>query len=71
MLVVDDKEARHVAEALEVSYMGTAGVILESYLRHHLNMAELEDTMEDLTKVLWLSPSVVAAILKKARAAER
>jgi len=70
-LIVDDKEARHVAEALGVSYIGTAGVLLEAYLRHHLNMAELEDTMEDLTKVLWLSPSVVAAILKKARGAER
>lgn len=67
LLIVDDKEARHVAEALGVSYIGTAGVLLEAYLRHHLDMAELEDAMADLTKVLWLSPSVVAAILKKAR----
>ncbi len=71
LLIVDDKEARHVAEALGVSYIGTAGVLLEAYLRHHLDMAELEDAMADLTKVLWLSPSVVAAILKKAREAIR
>jgi uncharacterized protein len=71
LLILDDKEARHVAEALGVSYIGTAGVILEAYMRSHLDMAELEDTIEDLTKVLWLSPSVVAAILKKARQAER
>ncbi len=71
LLIVDDKEARHVAAALGVSYIGTAGVLLEAYLRHQLNMAELEDTMEELTRVLWLSPSVVAAILKKARETER
>ena len=71
LLVVDDKEARHVAEALGIAYIGTAGVLLDAYLRQHLTIAGLEDTLADLTKVLWLSPAVVAAVLKKAREAKQ
>jgi predicted nucleic acid-binding protein len=71
LLVVDDKEARHVAEALGIAYIGTAGVLLEAYLRQHLTLAGLEDVLTDLTKVLWLSPTVVAAVLKKAREAKQ
>jgi uncharacterized protein len=70
LLVADDKEARHVAEALGIAYIGTAGVLLEAYLRRHLTLAGLEDVLTDLTKVLWLSPTVVAAVLKKAREAK-
>lgn len=71
LLVVDDKEARHVAEALGAAYVGTAGVLLEAFLRKHLTLADLESAMADLTRFLWLSPTVVAAILKKAREAKR
>jgi predicted nucleic acid-binding protein len=71
LLVVDDKEAHHVAEALGIAYIGTAGVLLEAYLRRRLTLAGLEDVPTDLTKVLWLSPSVVAAVLKKAREAKQ
>jgi predicted nucleic acid-binding protein len=71
LLVADDKEARHVAEALGIAYVGTAGVLLEAYLRQHLTLAGLEDVLTDLTKVLWLSPTVVAAVLKKAREAKQ
>jgi predicted nucleic acid-binding protein len=70
LLVADDKEARHVAEAFCIAYVGTAGVLLEAYLRRRLTLAGLEDVLTDLTKVLWLSPTVVAAVLKKAREAK-
>jgi hypothetical protein len=36
-----------------------------------LTLAGLEDVLTDLTKVLWLSPTVVAAVLKKAREAKQ
>jgi len=71
LLAVDDKEARHIAEALGIAYIGTAGVLLEAYLRQHLTLDGLEDRLTDLTKVLWLSPTVVAAVLKKAREAKQ
>jgi hypothetical protein len=32
-----------------------------------LSLGEFEDAIGDLTRVLWLSPTVVAAILKVAR----
>jgi hypothetical protein len=46
-------------------------VLLEAYLRQHLTLDGLEDRLTDLTKVLWLSPTVVAAVLKKAREAKQ
>lgn len=66
-LIVDDKEARSVAGALGVQYLGTAGVLLAAYRHKHLDQDEFEDAVTGLTRVLWLSPSVVAAILKMAR----
>jgi predicted nucleic acid-binding protein len=65
-LVVDDKEARHTARMLGIHYLGTAGVLLHAYRKGHLTINELEDAVHDLTKVLWLSPEVVASILKEA-----
>jgi uncharacterized protein len=67
MVIVDDKEARHVADALGITYIGTAGLLLQAYQKKHLSIAEFEDAVTDLTRVLWLSPTVVANILRKAR----
>lgn len=63
-VVVDDKEARHAAEALGLSYIGTIGVLLEAHREGHLTQEEAEDTIVNLTAILWLSPSVVARALK-------
>jgi len=35
------------------------------------NLAELEDAVEALSQTIWLAPSVVADVLKKAREADR
>ena len=69
-LIVDDKEARSVAAAAGVEHLGTAGVVLEAYLRQCIDLGELETTLRDLTQVLWLSPAVVAEVLSLAREAE-
>lgn len=70
-LVVDDKEGRAVAATLDTPYLGTAGVLLEGFLKGWLSFEELEDTVQDLSRVIWLSPAVVAEILKRAREAKR
>jgi predicted nucleic acid-binding protein len=70
-VVIDDKEARSVAGALGLDYMGTAGVLLEAFVRRRLTHAELEDAVVTLARVIWLSPSVVATILKTAREEKR
>ncbi len=66
-LIADDSEARHVAETVGVEYVGTAGVLLEAHLRRLLTFGELETVLRDLCEVLWLSPAVVAEIMRVAR----
>lgn len=69
-LIVDDKEARSVAEAVGVEYLGTAGTLLEAYLLQHLNLEELEVLLRDLSQILWISPAVVSEVLRLAREAK-
>ena len=70
-LIVDDKEARSVAAAAGVEHLGTAGALLEAYLRQRLDLGTLGATLRDLSQVLWLSPAVVAEVLRLAREARR
>ena len=69
-LIVDDKEGRSVAVGSGVEHVGTVGVVLQAYLRRHLDLGELETTVRDLGRILWLSPSVVAEVLRLAREAK-
>ena len=70
-VIVDDKEARSVAAASRIEHLGTAGTLLEAYLRKHLDLGELEVTLRNLSEILWISPAVVAEILRLAREAKR
>ena len=66
-LIADDSEARRVAETVGVEYVGTAGVLLEAHVRRRLTFGELETALRELCEVLWLSPAVVAEIMRLAR----
>ena len=46
-------------------------MLFHGFVRKHLNLVELEDAVEELSKTIWLVPAVVAAVLKKAREAAR
>ncbi len=70
-LIVDDKQARSVAAAAGIEHVGTAGTLLEAYLHSRMGMDELEAALADLSRVLWLSPAVVAEILRLARETTR
>ena len=70
-LIVDDKEARNVAAVAGVEHVGTAGALLEAHLRQCLDLGELEATLRDLSQILWISPAVVAEVLRLAREANR
>lgn len=70
VLIVDDKEARALAEAMHLDYIGTAGVVLKAFLSGEITREQLEETVERLSKTLWLSPAVVAEILRRARGAK-
>lgn len=67
LLVVDDKEARAAAAAFGVSYTGTVGVLLEAMMSGFLRCDEFEDTITQVSRVMWLSPAVVAEVLRRAR----
>lgn len=69
MLIVDDREARALAAALNLEFLGTAGALLEAFLKGRLTFEQLEDVVQELSRVMWLSPSVVTEILKRAREA--
>ena len=71
LVVLDDKEARVMAQAIGIPYLGTAGVLLEALVRGCLRYDELEEATRDLGTVLWLSPDVVAEILMRARGLKR
>ena len=70
-LVADDKEARSIAGIVGVPLVGTAGVLLQAYLQRSFGLDSLEKALRDLGETLWLSPSVVAEILRRARKAKR
>ena len=48
LLIVDDKEARAVAEAIHLDYIGTAAVLLDAFLKSHVTIGELEEAVEEL-----------------------
>ena len=66
-LIVDDKQARHVAEASGVEYVGTMGALLQARWRGFLGLQELENAIRDASRILWISPAVVVEVLRLAR----
>lgn len=66
-VVLDDKEARAVAQAMNVECVGTAGLLLEAFIRGALSYVALEEAVIELAGVMWISPEVVAEILARAK----
>jgi predicted nucleic acid-binding protein len=71
MVVLDDRAARSFAEAMSVTFIGTAGMLFHAFVKKYLTLAEFEDAVQALSRTIWLAPAVVADLLKKAREAER
>jgi predicted nucleic acid-binding protein len=65
--LVDEKEARTVARALGIEVIGTAGILYEAFRIGEISLNDLERAVEDLAKVIWLSPDIVADVLRRAR----
>ena len=70
MVLIDDKEARAMAKAMDIAYLGSAGVLIEGFNKRHLSREDLEVAVRDLARVIWLSPEVITAVLKTAREVE-
>jgi len=67
MVIIDDRAARSFAEIMGVTFLGTAGMLFHAFVKKHLTLTELEDAIEALSHTIWLAPTVVAEVLKKAR----
>lgn len=65
--LIDDKEARMIAESMGLRRLGAAGILLEALVKGHISYSELEEGIRDLGKVMWLAPDVVAEVLRTAR----
>lgn len=70
-VVLDDKQARTVAKSMGVRHVGTAGILLRGFVERMIGEDELTEAVRDLAMVLWLSPDVVAEILRIARSMKR
>ena len=64
-LLVDDKEARTVARAMNVRFTGTIGLILEAYSDGYMEYNEFEQSVRELSAIMWLSPDVIVNILTR------
>lgn len=71
VVILDDRAARSFAEVMGITFLGTAGMLFDAFVKKHLTLPELEDAVESLSQTIWLAPAVVADILKKAREANR
>lgn len=70
-VMLDDKPARAFADVMGITFLGTAGLLFQAFVKKHLTLAELEDVIAALSQTIWLSPAVVSEILRKAREADR
>lgn len=66
LAILDDKGARAMAVGLGVAHTGTAGLLFEAFLQRFLSYQELVELLQELGKVAWMSPELLAAIIRKA-----
>lgn len=65
-IILDDRNARQLSAALGMEFIGTGAVLLEARLRGILRKTEFAESLRELGKVMWLSPEVVAELLRLA-----
>ena len=65
-VVLDDADARALARALGIEHVGTLMVPYEAVIKGLIKYDALLSILSDLSKVLWVSPAVIAEILRKA-----
>ena len=65
-MILDDAEARAVARSLDLEYMGTLMLPYQAFRREILSREELVEILTSLSRVLWVSPDVIAEILRRA-----
>lgn len=70
-VIVDDRYARRLAGTVGLELMGTAAVLLEAHWQGFLSKTEFAGSLRELGRVTWLSPEVVAELLRLAEEREK
>lgn len=70
LAVLDEKAARAAAVGLGVAHNGTAGVLYEAFLSRLISYQKLVGLLEEFCRLAWVSPELVAGILRRAREVE-
>jgi predicted nucleic acid-binding protein len=65
-IIIDDKNARELADKLGLEFQGTAAVLLEAYILKLIVKKEFIESLRELGKVMWLAPEVMAELLRLA-----
>ncbi|MBI4219614.1 MAG: hypothetical protein HY682_05665 [Chloroflexi bacterium] len=68
--VLDEKAARSVALALGVAHIGTIGLLYEAYAKGILGRRKFLEILEALGKIMWISPELLARILRRTEVKE-
>lgn len=71
LAILDDKDARAFAVGLGVAHVGTVGVLYEAFLHRLISYEEIIELLEKLSKVAWITPDLLARIIKQAREVEK
>lgn len=70
-VIIDDSRARRLAQALGLEFIGSAAVLLEACLIGFLGEEEFLESLKEMGKIMWLSPDVIAEVLRRSKEAER
>lgn len=66
LAVLDDKDARALAVSMSIAHVGTLGVLYEAFLHRMLSYEKLVELLEKLGRVAWISPDLLAGIIRRA-----
>ncbi|MEM3489727.1 MAG: hypothetical protein QXO75_08780 [Nitrososphaerota archaeon] len=65
--IIDDKEARAIAKSWNLNYTSTVMVLYEAFVKTLISYDELVEDLAKLAKVMWISPDVIAEVIKRAK----
>ena len=70
-VILDDKNARHLAGIMEIQYAGTAALLLQALQQGIIDKGAYFTSLRDLGQVMWLSPDVMAEMIRLAEEKEK
>jgi len=65
-VILDDKNARRLARIMEIQYAGTAALLLRALQQGIIDKGAYFTSLRDMGQVMWLSPDVMAEMIRLA-----